>query len=267
MNTIAEDLKQRVSELVELEDLGTDRYRVVTPFTFGDGDHLSVLLRRGPGGWEMVDEGMTLMRLTYRIDADDLWRGNRAKIIADTLSRFDVTEADGQLTRNVRDDEFGEALYDFVQAVLKITDVEYLSREHVTSTFREDLENVISTSVPAGRLHTAWSDPQFDPDGKSPVDYLVDRDDRPVAIFGIPNNDKVRDATITLLQLEKWGRRVHSIGVFEDQEAITPRPLARFSDVADKLFASLAGDSGQRFRAYLHDIVAESNPATRDRSA
>jgi hypothetical protein len=253
---IVNEFRQRISDKVEIEAAGHDTYRVLTPFMLPDGDHLSVILRRVGGTWELTDEGMTLMRLTYRIDADDLMQGNRLRIINDALSMFDVENRQGELAVEVQDERFGDALYDFIQALLRISDVSLLSREHVRSTFKEDLESTVRRLVPEPLLVPNWSDPQHDPEGKSPVDYWVERDYRPVAIFGLPNDGKVKDATITLLQLEKWGRRIHSIGVFENQEEIPPRTLARFGDVADKTFSALVGDSGQRFRTYLADLLA-----------
>jgi hypothetical protein len=256
IDPIAAAFRERISEQVEVEPEGHDRYRVMTPFMLPDGDHLSVLLRRVAGQWELSDEGVTLVRLSYRIDSDDLMQGNRLRIINDALSMFEVENRKGELAVGIRDDRFGEALYDFVQALIRISDVSLLSRDHVRSTFKEDLESAVRRLVPDPLLIANWSDPEHDPDGKSPVDYWVQRPIRPVAIFGLPNDGRVKDATITLLQLERWGRRVHSIGVFEDQEQIQPRTLARFSDVADKTFSALVGESGQRFRTYLAEMVA-----------
>jgi len=58
--------------------------------------------------------------------------------------------------------------------------------------------------------------------GKYVVDYRVNSMAQPVVIFALPGDDKVRDATITLLQLEKWERPFRSVAVFEDQEEGKP---------------------------------------------
>ena len=55
---------------------------------------------------------------------------------------FEVEDRSGELILDVSDVHYGEALYDFIQALLKITDVSYLSRERVQSTFMEDFHYV-----------------------------------------------------------------------------------------------------------------------------
>jgi len=47
-----------------------------------------------------------------------------------------VEDRNGELVLDVQDERYGDALYSFVQALLKITDISYLARERVRSTFR-----------------------------------------------------------------------------------------------------------------------------------
>ena len=61
-------------------------------------------------------------------------------------------------------------------------------------------------------------------------------------LYGSQSSNDGRDATIALHQFEKWEIPHFALGVFEDQETINRKVLARFSDVCDKQFASLNRD-------------------------
>lgn len=120
METIARDFHEKVSAKVRLTAEGIDRFRVFTPFLFEDGDHLSIVLKKEGARWMLSDEAHTYMHLTYDIDEKDLHSGTRQKIIANALSTFRVEDLDGELTLEVPDERYGDALYSFVQALLKI---------------------------------------------------------------------------------------------------------------------------------------------------
>ena len=250
--SIERDFREKVCAKVRLVSQGVGRFRVLTPFLFEDGDHLVVVLRREGSGWVLTDEAHTYMHLTYDISERDLHSGTRRKVIANTLSMFQVEDRDGELVLPVPDERYGDALYSFVQALVRISDVSFLSRERVRSTFADDLRELLRKVTPADRRIFDWSDPDRDPRGNYQVDCRINGVPRPLFVQALANDAKTRDATIALLQFEKWGLPFRSMAVFEDQESINRKVLARYSDVCDKQFSSLTGNR-ERIERYVKD--------------
>jgi len=255
IENIERDFVAKVGAKVRVVAEGQERYRVLTPFLFDDGDHLSIVLRREGPQWLLTDEGHTFMHLTYDLDEKDLRKGTRHKIIGNALSTFGVADREGALHLPVQGEQFGDALYSFAQALLKITDVSFLSRERVKSTFLEDARRLVSVVVPEERRQFNWHDKNLDPKGNYQVDCRVEGQRKPLFVFFLPNDDRTRDATITLLQYEKWGAKSQSMAIFESQEDISRKVLARFSDVGGKQFSSLVQNS-EKIKEFVAEAMA-----------
>lgn len=257
MNTeaVERSFREKVCAQIRLVPEGRDRYRVFTPFHFDDGDHLAIVLKRNQHDWLLSDEGHTYMHLTYELEEKALQSGTRQKLITNALSAFRVEDWEGELSAHVAGEDYGDALYSFVQALLKISDVSFLSRERVRSAFWEDFQTLISEAVPEDRRAFHWHDPERDPKANYAVDCRVNGMPRPLMIFALGNDDRARDATIALLQFEKWNVPHQSLGIFEDQAQANRRVLARFSDVVEKQFGSLAGNQ-ERIGRYLRAIIS-----------
>jgi len=249
---IERDFRRKVSAKLRLESEGLERFRVSTPFMFEDGDHLVILLKRAGSRWVLSDEGHTYMHLTYDLEEKDLQAGTRQEIITNALASFDVSDREGELTIAIEDNQFGDALFSYVQALLKITDVTYLTRERVLSTFMQDFHAFLSESVSEERRTFDWHDPIHDPDRKYLVDCRVNSMSRPLFLYALNSDDRTRDATICLLHFEKWGLQFRSVAIFEDQERIGRRVLARFSDVCEKQYSNLAGNY-DRIKRYISE--------------
>ena len=256
IETVERDFQEKVSTKIWLAAEGMERFRVFTPFLFEDGDHLSVVLKKEGSRWMLSDEAHTYMHLTYDLDERDLQAGTRQKLISNALSVFQVEDRDGELILEVPDERYGDALYSFVQALLKITDVSYLSRERARSTFMEDFRALLTEAAPQDRMTFDWSEPDHDPRRIYTVDCRINGMSRPLFVHALSGDGKTRDATIALHQFERWGVLFRSLAIFEDQESINRKVLARFSDVCDKQFSSLTANR-DRIRHFLNERLSD----------
>jgi len=254
-DAILDAFRERVAASVELRPEGLSRYRVFTPFMFDDGDHLVIVLKQELNRWVLSDEGHTFMRLTYAMEERDFQRGTRATIIGGALKAFAVADREGELVLEVPGDQYGDALYSFIQAILKISDVTFLTRERVRSTFVQDFQALMRETVADERLTFNWHDKTRDPDIHYPVDCRVNGMSVPLMIYALPGDDKVQFATIALHTFERWELQHRSIGIFERQEEVSRKVLARFSDVCDKQFSTLHGNE-KRIKDFIALAVA-----------
>ena len=250
INTIEQDFIDKVSAKVRLSPDGKERFRVLTPFQFEDGDRLVIVLKKEGGRWILSDEAHTYMHLTYEIDKKLLHRGTRQKIISNALSMFEVEDRDGELILDVSDARYGDALYDFVQALLKIIDVSYLSREHVLSTFMEDFRALLLDRVDETRMTFEWFHLAHDPQGKYTVDCRINGMPQPLFVYALPNNSRTRDATIALHRFKEWKLPFNSMGIVEREKGMNRKVLARFRDVSNECFTDIS-ESRKEIEQYL----------------
>ncbi len=253
--TIERDFIDKVSEEIQLSADGKDRFLVLTPFHFNDGDQLVIVLKKMGNRWVLSDEAHTYMHLSYYMDEQKLHSGNRQKLILKALSMFQVEDYDGELIIDVSDGCYGEALYDFAQALLKIIDVTYLSRERVQSTFIDDFQAFLYQKVELNHITFNWQHPTNDPDGIYKVDCRINGKIPPLFVFALNSDTKTQAAAITLHQLKSWGVNCQPVGIFERENATTRDVFLRFKDVCDTYFTDII-KNGEQIEQYLQDYIS-----------
>jgi hypothetical protein len=256
---ILKNFKSKISSSVDMIEEGIDRFRIFTPFGFDDGDSFSIVLKKVNNTFLLTDEGNTYMHLSYDLDLKSLEKGKRAKLLSDILEYHDIKEFNGAFVKKVDSiDSLGNAFFNYIQALSKITDSSYyLSEDRVKSTFYEDFKTFLKTQVDKERVKFDYTIPSYDKQGKYPIDCMVNHMEVPLFIFGINNDDKCRDVTINLYQYEKWGVKFNALTIFEDQESINRKVLARLSDVTDKQFSSLSSNR-ERIVKYINERATPS---------
>ena len=250
--SIKKSFKASIAESVELFIRENNNYQIFLPFHFDDGDHFVVILKPDEWGrWIITDEGHTYMHMSYNMDLSSLKKGTRNEIIENSLEKYGVKEIEGQLIATIDEiSNTGNILYHFIQCLISINNISYLSRERVISTFKEDFKSFVRESVSKDRVQFDYTEASKDPDGKYKVDCRVNGMSLPLHIYAIGNDDKCRDTTITILQHQKWNLDFFSLVIFKDKENINRKVSSRLTDVCDREFSSLVTNK-ERIKDFL----------------
>lgn len=125
ISAIEREFCERLSANIRVVAEGKDYYHVFTPFTFNDGDHLAVVLKKEGPNWVLSDEAHTLARLSYDLDTNEESLRQEAwqELITSTLSTFQVEDRAGELIVVIKDACYSDALYSLTQALIRITNI------------------------------------------------------------------------------------------------------------------------------------------------
>ena len=238
IGTIEKDFIDSISTEIELVPDGRDRFYVYTPFRFNDGDHISIILKKESEGWILSDEGHTYMHLTYDIDEQQLFRGIRQDIISKALSSFGVEDRDGELILEIRGTGYGNALYAFAQALLKITGVTSISWKPAhRKTFMSEFKDMMYSVASKDRIELDWFHQEHDPNGSYKVDCRINGMRTPLFVYALSTDKKVNQATITLYKFKTWKiPDFHSVGIIQDQTKVSGKSIDYFRAVADDCY-------------------------------
>lgn len=241
IDMMIESMKKSVCSRVSVEPRGVDRYLVHTGFTFQDGDELHIVLRKKDDKWILTDDAHTLMWLSY----EDFNLSDTRKAMLDvTLSSNNVSFDDGRIYIDCTDRDVGQCLTSMIQAILQTADLLYLSRNNVRNTYTDDVKQLMREAL-GNRC-------EFDKHiSRGGEDYVVDvyiDAPTPLYVFSVSNNDRCKDAIITILALSLEANIEFTSLTFVDQTANLGRDnLVKLTNRTDKLLYNIPSDELQRF--------------------
>ena len=250
LNTLKSDFRKKIANSIDVVGAGISRFQILHPFTFDDGDHFVILLKKTGGKFVLTDEGHTLMHLSY---SDlDLGKGGYKEIIDTTVTAFNLNNEHGELSLDIPEDRYGDALFSYLQALTKIADIKYLVRERIKSLFFQELKAYLSDTIPESKRTFDYCNAKLDTQKIYPVDCRLETSSKPIFIFGIENDNKCQTATNIIYWWEKQQEPFEVMAIHENQEDLNRRVLARFSDVCGRQFSSLPSN-----RERIKDFIVE----------
>ena len=234
-------LCDRLCAEVGVEKRPDDTLMLRTHFRFPDGDGYPIYLSATPSGAvRLSDRGHTLMHISYEHDVDSFMEGSRGLLLERIMDESGLQWDGGAFCIDTSPEQLPQAMFTFGQALTKVYDLTLLSRSNVTSTFYEDLANLLFSV-----LDEAIVQRDYEADVPNSQAYLVDyriesKSGVPLFLYGVPNRDKTRLTTIMLSYFHRHELKFESLLVFADQASIPRLDLARLSDVGGDMISSLA---------------------------
>ena len=241
LNALERHLCDSLCEEVRLTRRPDGRVMLRTDFQFPDGDRFPIhVSETGTGGIRLSDLGHTLMHLSYEHDIGAFLDGTRGQLIERIVGESGISQEGGVFHVDTPIDGLSSAVFRFGQALTRVYDLTFLSRSHVRSTFYDDLRDLLVSLVDEDKLEADYLLDELANAEAYPVDYRIEgRADTPLFVYGVPNRDKARLATIALSHFNRHGIRYESLLIFEDQAEIPRLDLARLSDVGGEMISSL----------------------------
>ena len=229
MKDLVRLIRESVGESYDLEDLGSGDYLVHTGKYFDDGDELHIVLKVQGDGYELTDEGHTLMWLSYEdYNFTPLREALRDGIIEQNQVRLD----NGRICASVDNiSEIGEALSCMEQAVIQIAGMRHLSRSNVASTFLDD----IRASYLNSSLGTRCDFRKVIQSGDDTIepDVYIDAES-PVLVFAVNNSERAKETFINLIFARNSGKGYRTVVVISDEADISRKDHKRLINTADR---------------------------------
>lgn len=241
--TAQDALKQGLGQRLSFRDRAPGISQIIAPIFYEDGDMIDLFLdtrANNPNLVRITDAGLTLMKLSYNFDIDT---PNKQRLFERILSENQVQFSGGEIFLEVVPDELGISMLHLSQVIAKVSSLQYLKRQIVSTLFYEQLGEFIAKD-----LASFDPKPQYAPIPDRPeleADWIFPTLQKPLYLFGVKDSSKARLAAISCLEFQKSNIAFRSVIVHEDFEGLRKKDQSIITNASDKQFSSL--------RAFIED--------------
>ncbi|PVX28944.1 DUF1828 domain-containing protein [Sphingomonas pokkalii] len=199
---------------------------VSTGFAFPDGDRIGFYVKREASGlFEIQDSGLVFPNL--EASGLDLSNKSRAEAFADLQAEYGVTldedDREFRLSR-IAENELPSASLRFISFMLRVNDLLLLSEDRVASTFRLDVQRMLTEQI--GDRAVILEGAPISPDLSDFVpDFVVRHGEKPpVAVFLGTSDARILEALYVQMRAEHEEHLdVQILALLEREKSITAK--------------------------------------------
>ena len=245
-----DDLKKKFTR-VDFREKRTGLFKILVPFFHEDGDMYVLFVEESPrdkSKLRISDYGLALMKLSYDFSFDS---ENKKQILTNIVVRNRCEIDDGNIFIDITPSQFESAIYQMVQVISKVSNMDIISREAMKSYFYEFLDEFIADKLQRFDVEKNTT-PLGDSDLK--VDYQIGKE-KPIYLFGVNDNSKASKVIITCLAAQNQRVPHRSLVINEDFDSLSGFNRKQLINTVDKQFTSL-GDFKSLGEDYLEREIA-----------
>lgn len=229
-----DDLKKRFQN-ADFREKRTGLFKILVPFFHEDGDMYDLFVEESPidkSKLRISDYGLTLMKLSYDFSFNS---ENKKQILENIVIRNRCEIDDGNIYIDITPLQFEAAIYQMVQVISKVSNMDIISREAMKSCFYEFLDEFITSNLKKFEIEKDTT-PLGDSDLK--VDYQIGKE-KPIYLFGVNDNSKASKVIITCLAAQNKRVPHRSLVINEDFDSLNGFNRKQLINTVDKQFTSL----------------------------
>lgn len=212
-------------------------YKVLIPYFYEDGDMYDIFIEKSSTDnvIRISDYGLTLMKLSYNFSTNS---DTRDMILQNIISQNRCSFDKGNIYLDVNIEQFQIGIYQFIQTITKVSNMDILANAYIKSMFYENLNIFLNNEIqPKYAIEKNYSPLKKESD--MIVDYMI-LTPTPIFLFGVNSNDKASKVIISCLNFNNNNIiNYRSLVIYEDINELNKFNQRRLMNIVDKQFYEL----------------------------